>query len=193
MSMAQNDNLMTAQQFNDKMQAWGDKVVSQAKAVVNAKTHSGAPKFKDAAKNKKLVDTLKASVKLGDDGIAKWIGFKFIKTGVWLPYGVGRGWVMQDGKLVQGSRVKKDSDIYRQLKKKGYSSKELKKYVVRRDAKSNVIPRSPVDWLDAVIENNMQEVADINGEFFGDSAVAKVLSQLDRITIKKNYTEIEIR
>ena len=187
------DGLMTADDFNRRMEEWGDKVVGQAKVVINSNTHSGAPRFKDNTKNKKLVDTLKSNVRLGDDGIAKWIGFSFIKSGVWLAYGVGRGWVMQNGTLVQGSRVKQGDNMYQQLKKKGYTNRDIGKYVVRNGSRTKSVARNPIDWLDSVIEDNIQEVADINGDFFGDIAILKVLNQFDRMTIKKRYTEIEVR
>ena len=191
--MADN-NLMTAEQFNDRMAEWGEKVASQAKAVIAANTHSDAPRFRNSSKNKKLEDTIKASVRLGDDGIARWIGFSFIRAGVWVAYGVGRGWVRQNGQLVQGHRVKQGGQLYNQLKKKGYSRKDIGKYVVRsKERKTRVQPRTPLDWLDKVIADNINEVADINAEFFGDAAMRKVLDQFDRMTIRKNYTEIEIR
>ena len=188
-----NDSLMTADKFNEKMSEWGLKVSTQAKAVIEASTHSDAPRFRDGSKNKKLSTTVESKVKIGPDGWAKWIGFSFIRSGIWLAYGVGRGWVMQNGQLVQGSRVKKGGQLYMNLKKKGYSGKDMRKYVVRDKNRINAKPRTPVDWLDHVIKNNMQEVADINGEYFGDKAAEKILESFDRMTIRKGYTEIEVK
>ena len=63
-----------------------------------------------------------------------FIGFNFKKYGVFVAYGVGRGWVRQGDTVVRGSRVKKGSDLEKQLKSKGYSRKDIRDYVVERSS-----------------------------------------------------------
>ena len=103
------------------------------------------------------------------------------KYGVFVHYGVGRGWIRQGGTLVRGSRVKKGSVLEAQLKQRGYNSKDIKKYVVPASGGKG---RHPVDWFDSVLRAEIQELADIAGEFYGDKAMERLEEMLSRMTLK---------
>lgn len=187
------DNLMTVEQFNAKMLAWGNKVVAQAKSTVNAKTHSGAPRYKDSKLNVKLVDSLAVKTSKDDLGVTKWISFRFNRSGVFLAYGVGRGWVREGGFVVRGSRTHEGDAIWQHLRQNGYSNKDIRSYVVRvPEEKKRQNTRNPLDWLDKAILDNIEEVANVNGDFFGDRAAKKILDQFDKMTITKNYSGITV-
>ena len=47
------------------------------------------------------------------------------------------------------------------------------------------IRRRPVDWLDNNIEQQIQGLADIAADYYGDNAARDVLEQIDRVTIAK--------
>lgn len=47
------------------------------------------------------------------------------------------------------------------------------------------IRRRPVDWLDTNIDKNLNELADIAGDYYGDASSQHVLDELDRISIVK--------
>ena len=84
---------------------------------------------------------------------------------------------------MRGSRVKKGSVLEAQLKQRGYNSKDIKKYVVPASGGKG---RHPVDWFDSVLRAEIQELADIAGEFYGDKAQEQIEKMLNRITLEKN-------
>ena len=44
--------------------------------------------------------------------------------------------------------------------------------------------RHPVDWFDSVLRAEIQELADIAGEFYGDKAMERLEEMLSRMTLK---------
>ena len=105
---------------------------------------------------------LASAVKKGkDDGVAQSVAFKFLRYGVFVAYGVGNGYIHQGGAVVRGSRIP------------------------GRNVKTGPIRRRPVDWLDTNIDKNLNELADIAGDYYGDASAQHVLDELDRISIVK--------
>jgi hypothetical protein len=47
------------------------------------------------------------------------------------------------------------------------------------------INRKSVDWLDKNIEKEIQQLADITGDYYGDLSMQHVIEELDRIKMKK--------
>lgn len=106
---------------------------------------------------------LKAAVnKAHDDGLAHAVAFKFVRYGVFVAYGVGNGYIRFNGRVVRGS------------------------HNPNRHVPPGPIRRRPVDWLDKNVEQQMQGLADIAAEYYGDRAAKDVLEQIDRVTIVKN-------
>ena len=85
--------------------------------------------------------------------------------------------------MVRGSRVKKGSEFEAQLKKKGYSRKDIKTYVVEGSGSGH--ERKPVDWFDSVIKSHMDELATIAQEYYGEYSQEKLAEMIDRMTIGK--------
>lgn len=96
-----------------------------------------------------------------DDGLAHAVAFKFVRYGVFVAYGVGNGYIRQGGRVVRGS------------------------HDPNRNVKPGPIRRRPVDWLDCNIEQQIQGLADIAANYYGDNAARDVLEQIDRVTIAK--------
>lgn len=96
-----------------------------------------------------------------DDGLAHAVAFKFLRYGVFVAYGVGNGYIRQGGRVVRGS------------------------HDPNRNVKPGPIRRRPVDWLDCNIEQQIQGLADIAANYYGDNAARDVLEQIDRVTIAK--------
>lgn len=96
-----------------------------------------------------------------DDGLVHTVAFKFLRYGVFVAYGVGNGYIRQGGRVVRGS------------------------HDPNRNVKPGPIRRRPVDWLDCNIEQQIQGLADIAADYYGDNAARDVLEQIDRVTIAK--------
>lgn len=96
-----------------------------------------------------------------DDGLAHAVAFKFVRYGVFVAYGVGNGYIRQGGRVVRGS------------------------HDPNRNVKPGPIRRRPIDWLDCNIEQQIQGLADIAADYYGDNAARDVLEQIDRVTIAK--------
>ncbi len=177
-------NLMDAQEFNKKTKSWTLNVRKISRSILRTKTSSS-----DA-----LAGTLGFSLRYDKEKI--WVsalGFTFNRYGAFREYGAGRGYVVVNGVIRRGERLWnaknksfRNKDIAASYYSKGDSLKELKKRkIVPADQES--IWRKPLSWLDKPITDNIQALANIVGEFYGDEALRHVLNQLNKITIKKKY------
>ena len=163
---------MTQEEFELRLQVWAETARSHMQGKISSGTHGSGKLSKD----------IKIKVKENRDGSGHSIGFNFKKYGVFVHYGVGRGWIRQGGTLVRGSRVKKGSVLEAQLKQRGYNSKDIKKYVVSASGGKG---RKPVDWFDSVLRAEIQELANIAEEFYGDNALKRLEEMLSRMTLEK--------
>jgi hypothetical protein len=79
--MDNNEHIISTEEFNAAVRLWGDKVKAMSQTVLIAETSS----YSGSLRSK-----LKVNVYQGrDDGVAKSIGFKFMRYGVFVAYGVG--------------------------------------------------------------------------------------------------------
>lgn len=86
---------MTAEEFNERVRAWGETVRSRSLGtlVAETQTYSG-----------NLRSRLKAATDMDrGDGLAHAVAFKFMRYGVFVAYGVGNGYIRQGGSVVRGS------------------------------------------------------------------------------------------
>ena len=144
---------MTAEEFNERVRAWGETVRSRSLGtlVAETQTYSG-----------NLRSRLKAATDMDrGDGLAHAVAFKFMRYGVFVAYGVGNGYIRQGGSVVRGS------------------------HDPNRIVTPGPIRRRPVDWLDNNIEQQIQGLADIAADYYGDNAARDVLEQIGRVTIAK--------
>lgn len=141
---------MTVEEFNSAVSKWAKTVEAKAKGKLSVltSTYSG-----------QLQRSVTAQLKYSKEGFeVRSVNFKFANYGIYIAYGVGRGW----------NRSKDGS--------------------VQVTAKNSKKPRTPKDWLDSVIEENIQDLGDLVGEYYGDKAMKSLLEQFDRIKINKRGT-----
>lgn len=153
MATEYNAPQMTAEEFNERVRAWGETVRSRSLGtlVAETQTYSG-----------NLRSRLKAATDMDrGDGLAHAVAFKFMRYGVFVAYGVGNGYIRQGGSVVRGS------------------------HDPNRIVTPGPIRRRPVDWLDNNIEQQIQGLADIAADYYGDNAARDVLEQIGRVTIAK--------
>lgn len=180
-------NLMTAQEFERKTKEWSIGVRSVSKNILNTKTHASG----------ELAKTLNFRLRYEKEKL--WvdaIGFHFNRYGAFREYGAGRGYVVNNGVITRGQRlwnIRKEEfindELAASLRSRGYTTRELKNYKLN-NGRFN-IRRHPLSWFDKPIADNLKALGDIAGEFYGDQALKDVLNQINRLTIKKNYGEIQ--
>jgi hypothetical protein len=166
------DKLMTIDEFTARLKAWGMEVKSVANANLSG-THGsgGLARMKVSSGYKQAKDY-------------HFVSFKFPRHGVFLEYGVGRGWIRQDGQVVRGQRTHKGDAIYNQLQQKGYSDKEIRGYAVQTGAKAGK-GRKPLLWLDNAINAKAEGIADLAQEYYGDYSLDKLSDMIGRMAIVK--------
>ncbi|HRZ99000.1 MAG TPA: hypothetical protein P5084_15700 [Paludibacter sp.] len=143
--------LITPEQFNTKVRGWTISV--RQRMAANAPKSTGADsRYRTAPK---LAASLTHIINKIDD-ISTRIKYQFQRHGVFIHYGVGRGYIRQGGVVVRSSR-----------------------------SRTSGINRRPDDWFDVEIRNNMEELAEIAQEFYGDWALEDMLSKIEKFTIQR--------
>lgn len=163
---------MTKEKYELLLKDWADRAKTLMEGNLSGSTHGKGD----------LKKTLRVKVKENRRTSGHRIGFSFNRYGVFVHYGVGRGWIRQGNTVVRGSRVKKDGILYKKLQRRGYRAKDIRKFVVDRTGGKG---RHPVDWFDSVLQAHIQELADIASEFYGDNAMEQLGEMLSRMTIEK--------
>lgn len=139
---------MTTDEFNAAVHSWAKAAEAKAKGKLTVLTTNYTGD---------LFRSMVTALKYSKEGFeARSVSFKFAQHGVFVAYGVGRGW-----------NRRKDGSV-------------------QVTAKNSKKPRTPKDWLDSVIEDSIQDLGDIVGEYYGDKAMQNLLAQFDRIKINKS-------
>lgn len=165
--------LITPADYNKKVLDWSVDVKQQSSIILSTRTSSSG----------KLQSKLQNRVRMDKEGIASSVGFRFYRYGVYLAYGVGRGYVRIGNRVVRGTRVTNFPQLVAQFRKKGEKDKDIKKMKIA--FVDGAVKRVPVDWLDSTIAKKIGNLGDIAGEFYGDESLSHVLDQLNKITIQK--------
>jgi len=179
--MAEDTLLMTEAEFNQAVKSWTAKVKTGSARRLETAVKHGEKDWKGRT-SKHLKSSLAASFR-ANSGIVQRIRFQFERHGVFLHYGVGRGYVRVGNATVKGRRLM-DFESAR-MKQKGYKNKELKNYKVLAKNEAGQVERKPIDWFDVEIRTGIKALADIAQEFYGDAAMKSVLAQIDKSTITK--------
>ena len=177
------EKLLTVEQFNNQVTKWTLVVKRKAKRTLSEKTHASG---RLATNIDQFVD------KLSHHDPAYKVKFNFLRYGVYRSYGAGRGYVIVNGVPVRGYRVRSDREIRKkifgpeasEMLKRGYLVREVnmaKK--VRTDDLS--VARTPLDWMDKHINDDVGALADLVQEFYGDEALRQMLDDLPKLKIKK--------
>ncbi len=146
----QTPPLLSVDEFNRKVKSWTLRTRSRFKS--NAPVGTGKDSTTRAAK--KLSMSIHSRTKSKQGPIYK-IGFQFERHGVFVHYGVGRGYIRQGGAVVRGSHKNEKVD------------------------RTTGFKRRPNDWFDVEVRRGMKELADITQQYYGDWAMEKILEQLE--------------
>lgn len=154
--------LVTPEEFNIKLRSWTANTRSRMKSHAPV----GSGKDWKGRESAKLDISVASRTKRYGLEIGK-IAFLFEQHGVFVHYGVGRGYVRQGGSVIRGGEDKKGNRIA---------------------SKSNGMNRKPNDWFDVEIKRGFNNLADITQEYYGDKAMENLLRELDKnkMLIQKN-------
>ena len=165
------ERTMTEAEFRSQLKDWGVGVRSLMRQRLQGHG-SGA-----------LAKSIKVKVKESNKTETHYVGLNFLHYGVFVAYGVGRGWVRMNGSVISGSRVKKGTAAEALLKSRGYSTKNLRSYRILYGSGGK--GRKPLDWFDSVLSNNIESLADIASEYYGDITMENLAEMMRRMTITK--------
>ena len=168
---------MTKEEYEARLVEIGARMRAEMASRIKGGTHGSGY----ASKN------IRVQVKENNHTSSHWIGFKFPKYGVFVHYGVGRGWVRQGGTVVRGAKVKKGSTAEALLKQRGYQKKDIAQYVMKTEIKTDAKSkgRKAVDWFDKVLKSYTDELAKLCTEYYGDYSVEQLSEMIDRMKIKE--------
>lgn len=145
--------LITPDQFNQSVKGWSVSV--RSKMLSNVPKSTG--KQSDARTEPKLSKSLVAKIKLDKDtNTVNRVIYTFARHGVFVHYGVGRGYARQGNSIVKTAKTKDKS-----------------------------FKRKPVDWFDVEVRTSMPRLAEIVQEYYGDWAMDQLLSKMDKSLITK--------
>lgn len=178
------DGLMTVEEFNLQVNKWSLQIALAAKATLRDKTHGTGNLANYVTR---FVD------KTSNDSPAYKVKFQFDRYGVFRAYGAGRGYVILNGQIVRGRRVRSYNEIRKKIWnteasamfERGYSTTEINKEKKYDLGDGNIIRRSRLDWIDQHIQNNIQHLADVCQEYYGDDALKQILRDIDKMKIVK--------
>lgn len=147
--------LITRQQFNTKIKGW--TLTVRSKIASNAPRSTGSDsKFRTS---ERLSGSITSELKKTDNVYSR-IRYKFSRHGVFVHYGVGRGYIRVGNNVIKGSR-------------NGGKSKSVG------------FNRHAEDWYDVEIRAGIREIAEISQEYYGDWALNDMLSKLEKFTIQR--------
>lgn len=150
--MAIEPNDISSDEFNSRVAGWGGDVAGKIRMSIRSLTTKGKG---DLVKSLRM-DTRK------DFGEIDRIGYKFNRYGVFVHKGVGRGYIMKGGVVVKGYRPGKV------LKSMANNSN---KALPDKIALSGTINRKPKPWLNPVIDDNIEKLANMVAEMRADQVV----------------------
>ncbi len=156
-----NERLITPEEFNHNIKQWSQKARN--------KMVSTAPRSDKESGGRHLKDSISYQTK-ESFGVIWKTAFKFPKQGIYVHYGVGRGWTRSGESVIRGK-----SDRYADYRKRDYT-------ITNKNAKG----RQATDWFNSVIKANIGKLADYTQEYYGDEATKKLLQEIDKMIIKSN-------
>lgn len=140
------------EEYNKRVTAWGSALGSKIRMAIRSLTTKGKG------------DLLK-SLRLKT---AKWYGevdklsYHFVRHGVFVHKGVGRGYIMQGGVVVRGYKPGKVLKAAMVTANRSVPSKILK---------PGEVNRKPAEWFNPVVNENIEGLADMIAEMDADRMV----------------------
>jgi len=152
--MAVDEPEIDIEEYNRRIARWGSELGTKIRSSIRMLTSKGKGD---------LVRSLK--LKTG-----KWYGeidklsYHFVRHGVFLHKGVGRGYAMSGGKVIRVSGSK-DIGYWKEYALK--KNREMQPKVLR----GYTMERRPVEWFNPVVKDNIEQLADMVTEMNADKAV----------------------
>lgn len=178
------DNLMTVEEFTAITRRWALMIEQRAREKLMSETHASGYL---ARQLRSFVDSISKK-----DPPYK-VKFGFERYGVFRAYGAGRGYVVVNGTIVRGKRVRSVRDI--KLKRwsttatemllRGHRTADINKAKIWRSDDNRIIARTPLDWIDQYIAQNLDEFAAAVQEFYGDEALQQIANNISKTKIVK--------
>ncbi|MDR1339017.1 MAG: hypothetical protein LBK58_03055 [Prevotellaceae bacterium] len=165
-------NFITESQFNQAVNNWSIRI--------RDKMRRNAPVGEDSLPDDEKLAFIKSSVR-ENYGTASKIQFSFERHGVFVHYGVGRGYVHQGNQVVRGRKLNKTERLEKY--NQGHTRSSVDK--MKHGYASGAIKRRPVDWFDVEIRRGIKDLANIAQEFYGDKVLSSLLKQIDKAIIEK--------
>lgn len=175
--LADEKQLRDYQSFNKDVRMWTMRVRGESVRILQ-RTH-GSGRLEHQLTARFLEDYKGSKAYVG-------LGFRFLKYGAYREYGAGRGYIVKDGIIMKGHSEWRDKETRQKRLKQGISEYRIRRTRVI-DEHYAIIKRTALPWLDPPITKNIDDLADISGEFYGDAALKKVLEKFNVITIEKRY------
>ena len=151
----ENEHLMNDDEFRKKLELWSHKIHRGAIQVITSETESYSGGLRGITE-----DTV---VRNEGDNVRSYarVRFRLPRHGVYVHYGVGRGWIRQSGTVVRGWK---------------HSVKKITPSPKGRQA---------VDFLDRQIKANYKEFIDLALEWTEDRGLAAIRKVLRKMTFSK--------
>lgn len=156
--------LVNTEEFNRNIENWS---VSTRNAMIRR-----APiGWRSARDEDKLIGT-QSFVNMNREGEASNVKFLIPRHGVFVHYGVGRGWIRQGSSIIRGS-----------LTASARRSKQRNRRVILLPGGGQ--GRRPIDWFDIEIKRGIRQLADYAQEYYGDKAMQSIIDKRSRYLIEK--------
>lgn len=153
--------LIPEDQFNESVKNWTVVTRRKMRANIQSGTKHAGKEWK-GRKSKKLSQSISYRFRKQFGSISS-IRYSFERHGVYLHYGVGRGYVRSGNTVTRGKRSGNNS----------------------KDISNGAINRTPVDWFDVEIRTGLKTLADAAQEYYGDLALKSILDQSNKALIEK--------
>ena len=185
MAELENERLMTDDEFLEKLRSWVSKTRTDAVQLVTTGTKSGAKVLgPNTQSHAWLVKQGKTQRMLAGASMV------FPRHGVFVHYGVGRGWIRQGGKVVRMQRIHKGDALYYEHLKRGDSKKDIRQMAIPIDSGGK--GRKPVDWIDKAVRDNFPEIAEAAMEWAAGATLGEIKKAIAKMSISKSKKGLTI-
>ena len=119
--MADDVKLMAREEFNASVKAWSRSIKDKSLSVLVSETKSYSGRLQS-----RLKDILGLDCSTEE---AESVAFKFMRYGVFVAYGVGRGSISVNGTVIRGHKLKAGSAGSEMLSRRGMTKRELSREI----------------------------------------------------------------
>ncbi|MDR2086107.1 MAG: hypothetical protein LBP72_02915, partial [Dysgonamonadaceae bacterium] len=165
-------NLIKEEEFNREVKEWSIRTRN--------KIRRNAPIGTDSLSDEEKLIFTQSSVRK-KYGTTNKVQFSFARHGVFVHYGVGRGYIREGNQVKRGRKLNMSERL--NALKSGKTEKEIQK--MKHTYAAGTIKRTPVDWFDVEIKTGIAQLADIAQNFYGDKVLDNMLIQMDKALIEK--------